>query len=317
ELRIMLDPDQSGSVEIDISATDGGFRVGDSFTLTVSPVPDDPIANGDAYNVPVGARLQILNPDNGVLGNDSDADGETILVDLNSVVGPTLGTLDLNADGTFTYTNTSGEVNAQDSFSYRVVDDSGAFSDPVTVNLILGRSRYQNPLPGLAEDVDADGEISALDALRVINFLSRELIDSSATFVPVADIGTPPPDFYDTSGNGRVSAQDALLVINRLGQISAAASSQGEAPANLGVTTSFATANPAGLPARNVEAVGPVQQDPRDALLADGVEISQAAQPNVVELLPIDEEEKPASPSRVDEALSLLMDEVDSNGAGL
>ncbi len=45
----------------------------------------------------------------------------------------------------------------------------------MTVSLTLNQSRYQNPLQDLSEDVNADGQVSAIDALRIINFLNRAL----------------------------------------------------------------------------------------------------------------------------------------------
>ncbi len=321
QLQITLEPNQSGEVEIEIAATDNSFRVSDTFTLTVSPVPDRPVALADGYNVPVGAKLQILNPSSGLLRNDSDADGDPITVDLASIVGPNLGTLEVNADGTFVYTNTTGNVNDQDSFSYRILDNSGLASDQVTVTLTLNQSRYQNPLTNLSTDVNADGVVSAIDALRIINFLSRALVGSTATFVPVSAIGTPPPDYYDTSGDGRVSALDALLVINRLSQIRAG---EGESLASHAVTTSFAAASTANLAVRNsepsttteaatvTEPASSVKADPRDALLAAGLEINDSASEIAIEQLPSGSEV--STPSGVDEALSLLMDEMTHEG---
>ncbi len=247
QLQIRLKPDQSGTAEIEIAATDGSFRVSDSFLLTVDPVADNPIAAPDAYNVPVGAMLQILNPASGLLRNDSDADGDAIAVDLNSVSQPSRGSLEINADGTFIYDSQSGNVGDVDSFSYRILDETGRPSGIVTVSLTLNQSQYQNPLQELAEDVNADGKVTAIDALRIINFLSRTLVDSSAISVPVSEIGAPPPDYYDANGDGRVSSADALRVINMLGRVNAG---QGESVTSLvasAVTTSFAAASTASL----------------------------------------------------------------------
>ncbi len=309
QLRIALKPDQSGEAEIEISAKDvTQFTVNDTFTLTVNPVPDRPVAFADGYNVPVGARLQVLNPSSGLLRNDVDADADVITVDLNSVSNPGSGTVEVQADGTFTYTNTSGNVGGQDSFTYRIQDETGRFSDPVIVTLNLNQSRYQNPLEDLEEDVNADGQVTALDALRIINFLNRALVFSDDTSVPVNEIGSPPPDFYDTDGNGKVSAGDAGRVINRLAEIFAG---EGESLANLAVTSSFAAADTTNLPVRNVEPVSTIESDPRDALLADGLTIDQPSGDAAVELLQIRDSDKGGSPSSVDQALSSVLDEIE------
>ena len=46
--------------------------------MNISPTPDNPVAVADGYNVPVGATLQVLNPADGLLRNDTDADGDPI-----------------------------------------------------------------------------------------------------------------------------------------------------------------------------------------------------------------------------------------------
>ena len=339
QMRITLKPDQFGSVDIEISATDGSFRVSDSFTLNIAGVPDAPIAVADGYNVPIGGRLQIVNPSSGLLRNDSDADGETIMIDMDNVVGPTKGSLQLNGDGTFTYDSETGMVGDTDSFTYRVSDTTGRFSNVVTVTLTLNQSRYQNPLTSLSEDVNADGVISAIDALRVINFLSRNL--NGASFVPVSSIGSPPPDYYDTNGDGRVSAADALKVINQLSRINNSAGEWlggdligGEFVMPSGsvaaaVTTSFASASSTGLSGRQIQLIQPsdntryddfesdtddhrnassIAIEPRDAILASGFEITSSASDQAVSAV----ETTPSGasqPENVDEALATMWDD--------
>jgi hypothetical protein len=328
QLRITLKPDKFGTAELEIAASDGSFRVSDTFELIISPVADNPIARPDGYNVPVGAKLQILNPADGLLRNDSDADGDDLRVDLSSVSTPTLGTLEVNEDGTFIYTSLSGTVNDVDSFSYRVIDQTGRPSAVVTVTLTLNQSRYQNPLADLSEDVNADGLISSIDALRIINFMTRELIDDTAISVPVSEITTPPPDYYDTNGDGRVSSSDSLRVINKLRVIPAA---NGELVARgalspqaaAGVTRSFAAGTIAGLPLRNIEPARDGSQpldaaeksalNPHDVLLAVGLEISSAVAEQAIQAVSSDQRLAQNS-DRVDEALSLWLNESSLSG---
>ena len=68
-------------------------------------------------------------------------------------------------------------------------------------------SNQRNPL-----DVDANGQVASLDALRVINFIDRH---GSGTSVGEQN---PFTGFVDVSLNGIVTALDALLVINGLEQ---------------------------------------------------------------------------------------------------
>ncbi|NND99399.1 MAG: peptidase, partial [Pirellulaceae bacterium] len=172
DMIITPDANQSGSVEIEISAEDDLSEVRDTFTLTITPVADAPIARGDAYNVPVGALLQISNPADGLLRNDTDADGNPITVELPLSTTTQFGTLNVASDGTFTYQNNTGSVGTVDSFRYRTIDSTGLRSAEVVVSLTLNQSRYQNPIKDLEGDVTADGVISPVDVLRVINFLS-------------------------------------------------------------------------------------------------------------------------------------------------
>lgn len=96
-------------------------------TLNVSFVNDNPIASADAYSNAVSTTITV-DPEHGVLGNDSDPDGDTLTAVIDGVPP---GGLTLNADGSFTY---SGGVST--TFSYRA-SDSTLTSDPVTVTLTV------------------------------------------------------------------------------------------------------------------------------------------------------------------------------------
>jgi hypothetical protein len=97
-------------------------------TLTVSPVNDAPTALDDAYTTAEDTPLVVAAP--GVLGNDSDVDGDPLSATL--AVGPTDGTLTLNADGSFTYTPTAN-FSGTDSFTYRAADGTGAFDTAIVM----------------------------------------------------------------------------------------------------------------------------------------------------------------------------------------
>jgi hypothetical protein len=79
-----------------------------------------------------GATLGIVAP--GVLGNDSDADGDALTAVLAS--GVASGSLALNGNGSFSYTPNAG-FSGTDSFTYRAFDgvlQSNSTSVPITVN---------------------------------------------------------------------------------------------------------------------------------------------------------------------------------------
>jgi VCBS repeat-containing protein len=89
-----------------------------------------PVAGADAYATAGDAPLSVPAP--GVLGNDSDQDGDELIA--VPVSGPGHGSLTLNSDGSFTYTPDAGFSGA-DSFTYRARDAAGAESGPATVTI--------------------------------------------------------------------------------------------------------------------------------------------------------------------------------------
>jgi VCBS repeat-containing protein len=100
-----------------------------------------PLAADDgAYDVTLGSALTVAAA--GVLGNDSDADGDGLAASL--VAGPAHGTLALNADGSFAYTP-DADITADltDSFTYKA-SDGALDSAPatVTINVSLGADTY-------------------------------------------------------------------------------------------------------------------------------------------------------------------------------
>jgi hypothetical protein len=76
-----------------------------------------PVAEDDSYSVDGGGTLTVAAP--GVLGNDSDPNGDPI--DVFWYGDPTNGTLTLNLDGSFTYTH-AGDTEETDSFTYTAWD---------------------------------------------------------------------------------------------------------------------------------------------------------------------------------------------------
>ncbi len=86
-------------------------------TINVAAVNDTPIASADSYSTNQNAPLVV--PARGVLSNDTDGDGDALTAAL--VSGPAHGTLTLNADGSFSYTPTTG-YNGPDSFTYTAAD---------------------------------------------------------------------------------------------------------------------------------------------------------------------------------------------------
>jgi len=97
--------------------------------ITVNAVNDAPVATNDAYNTNEDAALNIAAT--GVLGNDTDVDGDPLTAVL--VTGPTNGNLTLNPDGSFLYTPNANFFGA-DSFTYQV-NDGTVNSNVATVTI--------------------------------------------------------------------------------------------------------------------------------------------------------------------------------------
>jgi hypothetical protein len=115
----------------------------------------------------------------------------------------------MNLDGTFSYipfaTTLKGAV---DTFTYEAVDSLGAVSLPATVSITIGNPpppKHQNPILNL--DVDADGFISPIDVLLVINFINFNGASS------VVGLPAPPP-YRDVNGDNQIDPLDVLAIIN-------------------------------------------------------------------------------------------------------
>lgn len=126
----------NGADSFTYQAVSGGIAsLPATVNLAVIPVNDPPQAVGNAYSVLAGTTLSVTLP--GVLGNDSDIDGNALTALLNTSVSH--GSLGLNANGSFSYTPTTG-YSGPDSFTYRA-SDGLATSAPATVTLTVLANR--------------------------------------------------------------------------------------------------------------------------------------------------------------------------------
>ena len=117
--------------------------------LNTTVINQAPTAADDAYSTAEDTARTVAVP--GVLGNDSDPDGNPLSAVLGS--GPSHGTLTLNANGSFTYTP-AANYNGSDSFTYRASDGS-ATSNLATVTLAI---TAVNDAPTAADDAYSTAE---------------------------------------------------------------------------------------------------------------------------------------------------------------
>ncbi|MDA1053137.1 MAG: Ig-like domain-containing protein [Planctomycetota bacterium] len=115
------------------AASDGERTSGaTTVTLLVQGLEDIPVGVNDSYSVEPGGILNVAAA-NGVLVNDSDADADTLTAVL--VSSPANGTLDLNANGSFSY-QPNNAFSGTDTFTYQASD--GFFvSNTVTVTITV------------------------------------------------------------------------------------------------------------------------------------------------------------------------------------
>ncbi len=102
--------------------------------INVGPVSDDPVAIDDSYVVFENQPL-VVNREDGVLSNDIEVDAaqiQAVVVDL-----PVTGNLELNPNGSFTYTP-QADFNGTETFTYRISQGGGGPSSnlaTVTLNI--------------------------------------------------------------------------------------------------------------------------------------------------------------------------------------
>ena len=205
-----------GTVTLTYTVRDMEGNLSNPATVTVV-VNNAPVA-GDDVAFTYKNQAIFIN----VLSNDFDSDGTLDPASVQIVTPPPFGTAQPQPNGTVLFTpqtDWSGEL----TFTYIVADNTGILSNVATVLVRVQNSRWQNPSMNMG--VNADGGISAIDALLIINYLNTD----QPRFLP--DAGILPPPYLDVNGDERVSALDALLIINHLNTRSAGGGSEGEASA--------------------------------------------------------------------------------------
>jgi VCBS repeat-containing protein len=121
----------TGEHSIEVSATSGTATRSHVIKVWVAGTNRPPVAVNDTYTTASNAKLTVAAP--GVLGNDSDPDGNPLTAQLQA--NPTKGTLTLNSNGSFTYTPNTGATGS-DTFTY-TASDGVAVSAPATVTITL------------------------------------------------------------------------------------------------------------------------------------------------------------------------------------
>ena len=200
-------------------------------TIRVVVANTPPVAVNDAYETTVGTGLTVGTP--GVLGNDTDAQGDALTA--VQVGGVSHGTLALATNGSFSYTPTAGFVGS-DSFTYMANDGHGnsnvatvtirvvvANTPPVAVNdayeTIVGTGLTVGT-PGVLAN-DTGGEGSALTAVQVGGVSHGTLAlatNGSFSYTPTAGfVGSDSFTYMANGGYGNSNVATVTITVKAAG----------------------------------------------------------------------------------------------------
>ena len=236
-------PNASGDLTFSYRAVTTDDVASDPTVVTVAfdPVPDAPVAQEDLFETTEDATL-VIGEAQGVLANDTDADGDRLEAVLEPGNGPFNGTLALDALGGFTYTP-ARDFFGEDGFTYRARDPGGLTSDFVSVSIriasvddppVASDLAYEAtagetlvvPAPGLLDGVtDAEevveeecgdeecGEVRQVQAFAVSDPASGTIsVDLDGGFVYTPDAGFAGIDAFDYAGQDSGGQRDTARV---------------------------------------------------------------------------------------------------------
>ncbi len=196
-------------------------------SITVSAVNHAPVAANDIYSMVEGQTL-VIGP-LGVLGNDSDPDGDILTTILAAPSGH--GLLAIDGVGGFSYTPASG-FSGTDSFKY-VAHDRSLSSSPATVHIIVTKKVVNLPplatpdsvtvtssngltlfSPGiLSNDTDPEGHELSVNLISPPSHGIFSLI-SGGGFVYIPDSGFAGSDsFIYRANDGHLDSADTKVTI--------------------------------------------------------------------------------------------------------
>lgn len=162
--------------------SDGTVTTQANVFITVEQTPQNnpPVALADVYEVSANSTLNVAAP--GLLGNDSDLDGDMLVVNINPIQSTVNGLLTLSTNGSFSYTPNPGATT--DSFIYEIND--GTDTAQAMVVITINPEQNQNTAP-----------VAVADTITTVRNSSDVFIDLTS-------------NDYDSDGNLKNSAGNVL-----------------------------------------------------------------------------------------------------------
>lgn len=214
------DANYNGTDTIVYSISDGNGGISTAVvSVTINAVNDAPVATNDMATTNEDTPVTI-----GVLGNDTDADGDPLTV--TAATSPN-GTVVINADGTITFTP-NANFNGPATITYTISDGKGGTSTAtvtVTVDPVndapmatndSARTSEDTPVmvPVLGNDIDVDGDPLTVVSAAAANGAVVINADGTITYTPNANFnGTDTISYTISDGKGGFSTATVTVTV--------------------------------------------------------------------------------------------------------
>ena len=158
------DKNANGEDKVVFTVTDGqGEPVKATVSISIKAVNDAPTAASDSFTTNEEEKLTI-EAAKSILNNDADVDNDALEAILMKATAH--GKLELNKDGTFTYTPDK-DYNGSDSFTYKATDgklESAVQTVEIEVKAVNDTPTAKDSSMNVTEDEAASGVVEASDA---------------------------------------------------------------------------------------------------------------------------------------------------------
>ena len=196
----IFDFEDVNTYTIRVRATDNwGASYEEEFTITITDVNEAPTAVDDNYSTLINQTLVVPAP--GVLSNDTDPEGDTLVA--IKVTDPTLGTAFLSADGELTYYPPPNIVGVA-SFTYRVYDGS-LYSEAATVTIQVNQSN-EAPTDINLSNTTIEENKPAETLIGVLSTVDPDIPNDAFTYTLVSGAGDVDNAAFTIAGDQLKSA---------------------------------------------------------------------------------------------------------------